>query len=288
MAHNLASIPGIIISVVNNKGGVGKTTVACNIGAALARQQQRVLVIDMDSQCNATGILMGNNPVIGHSIYELLDPEDTEDIAIEDCIYASEYPGLYCLPNVEETSGLEMDLALRYSASLRLLRERVRDYARAHFDFTLIDTPPNLGIFVINSLYASDVVLVPNDAGSAYSLDGLHKALGLITGVQESGNPNLRFLGLIINRVDPRTAISRVIIDAVRTRFREDQVFKTMIPVNTVLQQAEYARETIFHQFPSSRAAKAYKALAKELLPLLKKTREDVVWPQIQRNDAKV
>lgn len=162
-----------------------------------------------------------------------------------------------------------MDLAPHYAESLRLLRDKVRAYARAHFDFTLIDTPPNLGIFVINSLYASDLVVVPNDAGSASSLDGLQKALELIAGIRESGNPDLRFLGLLINRVDLRTAISRMIIEEIRARFQEDQVFKTMIPVNTVLQQAEYARQTVFQQYPTSRAARAYRQLATELLTIL-------------------
>jgi chromosome partitioning protein len=174
---------------------VGKTTVACNLGAALARQQQRVPVID---------------------------------------------------------------------------------YARAHFDFILIDTPPNLGVFVVNSLYASDVVLVPNDAGSVYSLEGMNQALDLINGVRKSGNPSLRFLGLIINRVDPRTTISRIIIDEISRRFRENEIFKTRIPVNTVIQQAEHTKQIIFQQFPSSRAAKAYEGLAAELLTLLWKNREQV------------
>jgi chromosome partitioning protein len=110
VVQDLDPISGVTISVVNNKGGVGKTTVACNLGAALARQQQRVLVIDMDSQGNATGILLGGNAVLRHSLYELLDPGGTEDIAMQDCIYLSAYPGLYCLPNVEETSGLKLSL----------------------------------------------------------------------------------------------------------------------------------------------------------------------------------
>jgi len=260
---------GIVISVVNNKGGVGKTTLSCNLGVALTRLKERVLVVDMDSQCNATGILLPQNTVVRNSLYELLNPNETDKIPIENCIYASKHKGLYCLPNVEETSGLEMDLVPRYPESLRFLRNKLRPYSSASFDFTIIDNPPNMGIFVANSLYASDFVIVPNDAGSAYSLDGLRKALELITSIQASGNPDLRFLRLLVNRVDLRTAISRVIIDDITARFREDQVFKTTIPVNTVLQQAEYAKETVFRHYPTSRAAKAYRQLAEEILSIL-------------------
>ena len=260
---------GIVISVVNNKGGVGKTTLSCNLGVAFAELERRVLVIDLDPQCNTTGILLPEEGSFNKTLYELLDPFEEDNISVEDCVYASKHSGLYCLPNVEETSGLEMDFLSNYPESLRILRNRVRTYAKSFFDFTIIDNPPNMGAFVANSLYASDFVIVPNDAGSAYGLDGLRKALELITSVQVSGNPNLRFLRLLVNRVDLRTAISRVLLDDIAERFSTDQVFKTSIPINTVLQQAEYAKETVFQRFPSSKAAEAFRRLAKEILSII-------------------
>ncbi len=259
-------MPGIIISVVNNKGGVGKTTISCNLGVALTRLDKRVLVIDLDSQCNATGILLSNNTMTRNTLYELTDPNKANPPPVENCIHLSKYKGLYCLPNVEETSGLEMDLISHYPASLMILRNKVRDWAKKHFHFTIIDNPPNMGVFVANSLYASDFVIVPNDAGSAYSFDGLRKALELISSIRASGNPDLKFLRLLINRVDLRTSISRVIIHDITERFSKSQIFNTLIPANTAFQEAEYARETVFRHHSTTRAAKAYRQLAKEFL----------------------
>lgn len=259
---------GIIISVVNNKGGVGKTTLSCNLGAALSRLQQTVLVVDLDSQCNTTGILLDGDMAVRNSLYELLDPNDDEGVSVDQCVYLSGSKGLYCLPNVEETSGLEMDLIGYFPQSLKFLRHKIRDYAKERFDFTIIDNPPNMGTFVANSLYASDLVVVPIDAGSSYSIDGLRKALELIASVQKSGNPDLKFLRLLLNRVDLRKGISRMILHDIKQRFSEDDVFETTIPVNNMFQEAEYVKKTIFDYYPTSRGAQSYRKLAKEMLAL--------------------
>jgi chromosome partitioning protein len=259
---------GIICCVCNHKGGVGKTSLACNMGAALALKKKKTLVIDNDPQANATGILLPPNTVIRNSIYELLDPspDNDEDIPVENCVYPTSHKGLYCLPNVEETSGLEMDFAERYPESLNFLRSKVREYAKTHFDFVLIDCSPTLSLFVANALHCSDCVIVPVDAGSAYSLDGLRKVLELVESIQKSGNPDLRFLRMLINRVDKRTSVSRVIIEDVNDRFGSHRVFSNMVPVNTSFQQAEYAKQTIFSFEASSRGAKAYRQLAQEMI----------------------
>lgn len=260
---------GLIIAVLNNKGGVGKTTVACNLGAALAQQKRRVLVLDLDSQCNASRLLLSGNHDFGHSLYELLAPVQTAPVSLENFIYPAEVPGLYCLPNVAEASGLEMDLVSRYPQSLQYLRTRTRDYLRGNFDITLMDNPPNLGLLVANSLYAADLALVPVDAGSAFSLAGLDKALELIAAVQESGNPSLRFLGLLLNRVDRRTAVGRGLEEDIRTRFPATEVLRTRIPVNVAVQRAEYQQEVLFPQHRASRAARAYVELAAEIVARL-------------------
>lgn len=267
---------GIICCVCNHKGGVGKTSLTCNLGAALSLQKKKVLVIDNDPQANATGILLPSGTAVRNSVYELLDPNSKENEIppVKDCIYPTSHKGLYCLPNVEETSGLEMDFAERYPDSLKFLRNKIRNYSKENYDYVLIDCSPTLSLFVANALHASDCVIVPVDAGSAYSLDGLRKVLELIDSIQKTGNPDLRFLRMMINRVDKRTSVSRVIIEDLNERFGKERIFSTMIPVNTPFQQAEYVKKTIFSYSPTSRGAKAYRQLAKEFISIFQKYKD--------------
>jgi chromosome partitioning protein len=258
-----------IIAVVNNKGGVGKTTVACNLGAALAQQQRRVLVLDLDSQCNATQLLLSGDHDFRHSLYELLTPVQTGPISLRDFILPAALPGLYCLPNVAAASGLEMDMLSCYPQSLQFLRTRARDFLLKNFDMVLMDNPPNLGMLVANSLYAADLALIPVDAGSAFSLAGVDKTLELIAAIQERGNPSLRFLGLLVNRVDRRTAVGRGLEEEIRVRFPQTEVLHTQIPVNTAVQRAEYRQKLLFPQHRASRAALAYIDLAVEIVARL-------------------
>lgn len=263
---------GIVCCICNHKGGVGKTSLTCNLSVALSFQNKRVLVVDNDPQANSTGILLSETSVIRNSLYELLESSlnGKEKVPIGNCIYPANHKGLYCLPNVEETSGLELEFAEKYPESLYFLRNKIRDFSKENFDFILIDCSPTLSLFVANALYASDCVIVPIDAGSAYSLDGLRKVLTLIESIQQSGNPDLRFLRLLINRVDLRTSVSKVIIDDITERFGNDQVFETKIPINTPFQQSEYLKESIFNHAPTSRGAKAYRKLSKEFLSFFK------------------
>jgi chromosome partitioning protein len=257
-------MPGKIISLVNNKGGVGKTTAAVNLAHALTRRDQRVLVIDVDSQCNATSLLLTKDPG-GHTLYEVIS-EPALDVG--QCIYPTEYEKLFCLPNTNDTSALEPPLLKSLPDSFKIIRHRVREYAQQHYDFTLVDCPPNMGFFVVSALHASDFVIVPIWAGSAFSIEGLLKAVDLINDIRDHGNPDLRFLRLLINQVDRRTAMTKVTIDQLKKHFPHDQVFETMIPVNAAFQRAENERKTIIRYDPTTLGAKAYRALAKELLEI--------------------
>jgi cellulose biosynthesis protein BcsQ len=257
---------GKIISVVNNKGGVGKTTVTVNLAHALTRRGQRVLVVDMDSQCNATSFLFPKEPS-GNTLYEVFT-EPTLNIG--QCIHPTEYEKLFCLPNTNDTSALEPPLLKALPDSFKIIRNRIREYAQNYYDFALLDCPPNMGFFVVSALHASDFVLVPIWAGSAFSIEGLMRAVGLINDIHENGNPDLKFLRLLINQVDRRTAMSKVTIDQIEKNFPHDQAFQTMIPVNAAFQRAENESKTIIRYDPTTLGAKAYRALAKELLEIFR------------------
>ncbi len=179
-----------IIAVVNNKGGVGKTTVACNLAHALAALGQRVLVVDLDSQCNATALMLPQKQSLERSLYEMLAQDNLSD-SPETFLKATPSEGVFCLPNIPETASLEPQLLAAAPESYLRLRRHLRQYALEHFDITLMDNPPNLGAFVMVALTAADFALVPIKAGSAFSVAGLVKALRLIQEVNAQSNQDL-------------------------------------------------------------------------------------------------
>ena len=255
-------MPGRIIAVVNNKGGVGKTTVTVNLSHALARQGQRVLVVDMDPQCNSTSILLQHNPE-ANTVYDVYTEED---LRLPQCIHATHYEQLDCLPNTHYTSALEPNLLRALPESFTIIRQRLRAHVQQHYDFAILDCPPNMGFFVVSALQASDFVVVPVKSGSAFSIQGLMKAIELIHDIQQNGNPDLHFLRLLINQVDRRTVTSKVTIAQVEKHFPPDQVFATMVPTNAAFERAEGELKTIIRYDPASFGAKAYRSLAKEVL----------------------
>lgn len=258
----------MIATVVNHKGGVGKTSLTVNLATALGNQGKRVLVIDNDPQSNATGILLtGSTPK--NSLYELLDPDNTQAFSPEQFIYATKSRNVYILPNTDATSGLEIPLANGYPKSQYILRNKLREFVSNHYDITLVDCQPTLGLFVANAMIAADAVIVPVDAGSSYSIDNLTVVMEMIDAIQQSANNELKFFRMLINRVDKRTTVCQVLMKEIRERFGHDQVFNTEIPVNTAIQQAEYAKETVFKWDKHSTAAKAYRKLAKEVVAIL-------------------
>jgi chromosome partitioning protein len=258
---------GFITAVINNKGGVGKTTVTCNLAHALGQAGWRVLVVDLDSQCNTTQLLFPASSGLHNSLYELL-AENTKIISLSDYIYSTRYDKVFCLPNVPETAGLEPQLIVGAPGSFLRLRQLLRDYAVENFDFTLIDNPPNIGAFVLCALHAADFVVVPVKAGSAFSVAGLLQAVRLINDVRRQGNNELRFLRLLVNQVDRRTSISAEITSELAKAFRRDQIFETRIPVNTLFEKAEAAEKTLFEFSPNAAGSQAYRDLAQEFVAI--------------------
>ncbi len=218
----------------------------------------------MDSQCNSTDILLPLNQR-NNTLYELF----TEDaIDVTHCIYPTGYEWLDCLPNTNDTSALEPHLLQTLPVSYQIIRNRLRQYMQDHYDYALIDCPPNMGFFVVSALHTSDFVVVPIKSGSAFSVQGLMKAINLINDIRDNGNPDLHFLRLLINQVDRRTTTSKVTIDQIYKHFPKDQVFETMIPTNAAFERAEAELTTIIRYDPTTLGAKASRCLSKELLEI--------------------
>lgn len=251
---------GRIIVTQNNKGGVGKTSATVNLAHSLALRGKSVLVADLDNQCNATSLLLDD---IGRcSMYDVLTEPDKP---IQDCIYNTHYTGVDAIPNIEITSALEPILVGELPDSYKIFRSRIRDYATTNYDYTIVDTPPNMGYFVVSALYAADLVLVPIVAGSTFSLEGLRKAVNLIDQISNDGNPDLQFLRLLVNQVDRRTTLSKTTKDHITKQFGSDVAFETTIPSSADFQRAESEGKSIIRYKAASAGAKAYRSLAEEL-----------------------
>ncbi|ACN17995.1 ParA-like family protein (ATPase) (plasmid) [Desulforapulum autotrophicum HRM2] len=254
-------------SISNYKGGTGKTITAVNLSAGLAIQKKKVLIIDIDPQSDTTRALMQDPMKINNCIYQLLDPGEKQPIDLKDCIYSTIHENLDILPNITETSGLEIPLAINFPESNWNLRNKIYDYVKDKYDYALIDCPPTLSIFVSNALYASDFVMIPVDAGSGNSLEGVKGVLELMQSVRDNGNPNLRFIKILINKIDRRKSAHKANIQEAQNRFGEENIFETTIPTSSVFETIETMRKTsVFSYSPTSKGAQGFRTFTKEFL----------------------
>ncbi len=257
-----------IICFQNNKGGVGKSTATVNTAHALAILGHRILVVDVDNQCNATALCLPSSTKIEKSLYHILDNDDP----IEDVIVASKYDRVDILPNEEKVAGLEPRILFSETSKPKherflKLRQALRPFLQeSSYDFILIDTPPNQGTFVILALNAADFVIVPVEADSAFSIKGLQTAISTIKYLRDDTNPDLVLLRLLVNKVDKRKSLGKVAITRLKEAFGEDQVFDQVIPVSSLFQKAESLFKTIIAYDKKSGGAVAFMNVAKQIV----------------------
>jgi chromosome partitioning protein len=248
-----------IYTLVNQKGGVGKTTTAINLGAYLARLGQHVLVVDLDPQANATASLGVDKRAVQGSTYEaLLNVE----IPVSSILY-NERLQLWLLPSSPSLAGAEVELVGELGREFRL--RRALEPLNGKYDYILIDCPPSLGILTVNGLVAArEGVLVPVQC-EYLALEGLGQLTQTIERVQSALFPELRVRGVILTMFDPRTNLSMDVVKEVKNHF-PGQVFESIVPRSIRLAEAPSYGLPISAYSPSSLGARAYEALARELL----------------------
>ncbi len=249
-------MPTTIVAIANQKGGVGKSTTAINLGAGLAYQGERVLLVDLDPQGNTTSGLGIDRSAIEYSTYDLL----VEDVPIEDVVEPSSVRELFVVPATIELAGAEIELVSMFSREARLGKslEPIAD----DYDFVLVDCPPSLGLLTVNGLAAADEVLIPIQC-EYYALEGVSQLMKNIQLIQRSLNPQLDVEGVILTMYDGRTTLAADVVAQVREHFGET-AYRTVIPRTVRLSEAPSYGEPIEAYDPMSRGAIAYRELARE------------------------
>jgi chromosome partitioning protein len=245
------------MAVANQKGGVGKTTTAVNLGACLADLGYRTLVVDLDPQGNASTGLGINTRDLQASMYDVI----LHDVPLDDCVEATSIRNLFVAPASLELAGAEIELVPAFSRELRL-RQALAE-VRDDFDFVLIDCPPSLGLLTINGLAAATEVLVPIQC-EYYALEGLGQLMKNVSLVQKSLNPTLELSTIVLVMYDARTRLSDQVVREVRTHFG-DRVCASVIPRSVRLSEAPSFGQPITTFDSSSRGAIAYRELAEEV-----------------------
>jgi chromosome partitioning protein len=245
------------IAIANQKGGVGKTTTAVNLSAALADLGYRVLVVDLDPQGNATTGLGVNARNLQFSIYDVL----MRETPMEDCLEATAIQNLFVAPTTIDLAGAEIELVPAFSRELKLRRAiaRVSD----DFDFIFIDCPPSLGLLTINALAAATEVIVPIQC-EYFALEGLGQLLRNVNLVQANLNPQLEISAIILTMYDARTKLADQVMKEIRSHFG-DRVCRNIVPRSVRLSEAPSFGQPITVFDPTSRGAISYRELAKEV-----------------------
>jgi chromosome partitioning protein len=261
MPADLSPIRPRIIAIVNQKGGVGKTTTAINLGAALARRSQNVVLVDLDPQGNASTGLGIYADSRRHTIYDVM----LGDAPIPDAIHNTAIPGLSVIPATADLTSADIDLTGHERRSF-LLHDALRQprVADLGLDYVLIDCPPSLSMLTVNALVAAHAILVPLQA-EFFALEGLSQLLVTLREVRATANPDLRIAGVVLTMADRRNNLAQQVESDARQTLG-DLVMKTVIPRNVRVSEAPSFAMSVLDFDAQSTGARAYIALADELL----------------------
>lgn len=258
---------GRIIAVANQKGGVGKTTTTVNLAACLAKMGKKVLLVDIDPQGNSTSGLGVDKRRCEKTVYDcLVNEEKMENVAVE-----TEYENLSLCPSNLDLSGAEIELISVMGRENRLKEslESVKD----SYDYILIDTPPSLGLITINTMTATNSVLIPIQC-EFYALEGVSQLVETIKKIKKALNPALFIQGIVMTMYDARTNLAVQVVDEVK-RFFPGKVYKTIIPRNVRISEAPGFGRPVIYYDKASKGAEAYAELACELVESIETEQED-------------
>ncbi len=258
---------GRVIAIANQKGGVGKTTTAINLSAALAEKGKKVLLVDLDPQGNATSGIGINKKDVDDTVYDLILGETS----IQRCIEVTEFENLYLVPSNVDLAAAEIEL-IGISEKEFIIKKEV-DTIRSKYDFILIDCPPSLNLLTVNAMTTADTVLVPIQC-EYYALEGLSQLIHTVNLVKERLNPALDIEGIVFTMFDARTNLSLQVVENVRANVKQ-RIYSTIIPRNVRLAEAPSHGLPITIYDTKSAGAESYRALANEVIHAQKYTMEE-------------